>query len=165
MQPQILIYIYSKYKVYIQISKSCVSLTDCKSEINNIQGDDAKYLHVVIPIYILVKYSDNYSKTPGTLQKCYWDETDLHAGKILEFHDNNATTDSFQLKQKLTEETDKNDKKDVEMIVLLKLLSNFWWTLQMLLINCENKLLQQLKSGFKRTASLNKYQFKVTTQA
>ena len=130
-------YIYSKYKVYIQISKSCVPLTDCNSEINNTQGDDAKYLHVVIPIYTLVEYSDNYSKTPGTLQQCYWDETDLHAGNIPEFHANNATTDSFQLKQKLTEETDKNDKRDVEMTVLLKHLSNFWWTLQMLLLNCE----------------------------
>ena len=36
------IYIYSKYKVYIQISRSYVPLTDCKSEISNIQGDDAR---------------------------------------------------------------------------------------------------------------------------
>ena len=92
--------------------------------------------------------------------------------------------------------------KNVEIMVPLKYLSNFWWTLEMLLINCEinlfltwseksvlsndtkattfaitdtklyvpvgtlstqgnAKLLQQLKSGFKRTVNLNKYQSKV----
>ena len=38
----IYIYIYSKYKVYIQISRSYIPLTDCKSKISNIQGDDAR---------------------------------------------------------------------------------------------------------------------------
>ena len=42
-------------------------------------------------------------------------------------------------------------KKDVKIMVPLKYLSNFWWTLEMPLINYEiNLILQQLKSGFKQ---------------
>ena len=96
--------------------------------------------------------------------------------------------------------------KDVEMIVPLKYLSNFWRTLEILLINCEvnllltwskdcvitdstgegkfeitetklyvlaatlstqdnAKLLQQLKSGFKRTINWNKYESNIKTFA
>ena len=42
-------------------------------------------------------------------------------------------------------------KKDVKIMVPLKYLRNFWWTLEMPLINYEiNLILQQLKSGFKQ---------------
>ena len=118
--------------------KSCALLANRKSKINNTQGDDVRDLDVVIPIYTLLEYNDNYWKTFETLQQCYWDQPDANAGNTHEFNANNATTDSFQLKQKLTEETDKNDTKDVEMIVLFKHLSNFWRTLEMLLLSCEN---------------------------
>ena len=36
--------------------------TDCISEINNTQIDNAKYIDVVIPMYNLIEYSDDYSK-------------------------------------------------------------------------------------------------------
>ena len=106
------------------------------------------------------------------------------------------------LKQKITGQTNNNGRIDnVEIMVPLKYLSNFWRTLEMSLINCEvnliltwsadcgiiytdvanqiptftvtetnlyvpvvtlstqdnAKLLPQLKSGFKRTISWNKY--------
>ena len=37
------------------------------SEINNTQIDNAKGIHVVMPMYNLIEYSDNYSKTSGSL--------------------------------------------------------------------------------------------------
>ena len=47
--------------------KNCASFTDCISKINNIQMDNAKYIDVVMPMYNLIEYSDNYLKTSGSL--------------------------------------------------------------------------------------------------
>ena len=43
--------------------KNCAPFTDCISEINNNQIDNAKYVDVVTPMYNLIEYSDNYLKT------------------------------------------------------------------------------------------------------
>ena len=55
-------------------------------------------------------------------------------GKIVNFNENNATK-LFNLKEKLTDQTDNNDTKIVEIMLLLKYLNNFWRTLEMPLIN------------------------------
>ena len=55
------------------IFKDCVSFTDCISEINNTQTDNAKYTDAVMPMYNLIEYSDNYSKTLGSLWQFYRD--------------------------------------------------------------------------------------------
>ena len=44
------------------IFKNCAPFTDCISEINNTQIDNAKDIDVVMPMYHLIEYSDNYSK-------------------------------------------------------------------------------------------------------
>ena len=44
------------------IFKNCAPFTDCTTEINNTQGDDAQKIDLEIPIYILIEYSDVYSK-------------------------------------------------------------------------------------------------------
>ena len=49
------------------VIKNCVPFTDCISEINNIQIDNAKAINVVMPMYNLPEYSDNYSKTSESL--------------------------------------------------------------------------------------------------
>ena len=56
---------------------------------------------------------------------------------VTDFTEANATTYSFNLKVKLTGETGDNGTKDVEIMVPLKYLSNFWRTLEMPLINYE----------------------------
>ena len=120
---------------------------------------------------------------------------------------NLTDSESFKSKIKITENTSANgNTEDVEIVVPLKYLSNFWRTLEMPLINCEvnlilsrsstcaiinftgegrfaiadtklyvqvvtlstqgnAKLLQQLKSGFKRTINWNKYQSDPKTYA
>ena len=49
------------------IFKNCAPFTNCISEINNTQGGNAKDIDIVIPMYNLIEYSDNYSKTSGSL--------------------------------------------------------------------------------------------------
>ena len=49
------------------IFKNFAPLTHCISEINNTQIDNAKYLDVVMSVYNLIEYSDNFSKTAGSL--------------------------------------------------------------------------------------------------
>ena len=44
------------------ISKYCASFTDCITEINNIQVNNAQDLEVIMLMYNLIEYSDNYSK-------------------------------------------------------------------------------------------------------
>ena len=150
-----------------------------------------------MPMYNLIEYSDNYSKTSGGLWQYYKDDP----------NDNLANSKSFKSKVKITEKTRNNgNTKDVEIIVPLKYLSYFWRTFELPLINCEvnliltsskdcvitnstgegkfavteatlyvpvvnlstkdnEKLLQQLKSGFKKTISWNKYESSIKTFA
>ena len=49
------------------IFKNCAPFTNCISEINNTQIDNAKDIDIVMPIYNLIEYSDNYAKATGSL--------------------------------------------------------------------------------------------------
>ena len=49
------------------VLKNCAPFTDCISEINYTQIDNAKYIDAIMPMYDLIEYSDNYSKTSGGL--------------------------------------------------------------------------------------------------
>ena len=150
-----------------------------------------------MPMYNLIEYSDNYCKISGSLWQYYKDDP----------NDNLADSESFKSKVKITGKTPNNgNTKDVQIIVPLKYLRNFWRTLEMSLINCEvnliltwskdclitnstgegkfaitetklyvpvltlstkdsEKLLQQLKSVFKKTISWNKYESSIKTFA
>ena len=143
--------------------KNCAPFTNCISEINNTQIDNVKDIDIVMPMCNLIEYSDNYAKTSGSLWQYFIDEPD----------DDLEDSESFKSKIKITGKTpDDNNEKDIEIIVPIKYLSNSWRNLEMPLINCEvklyvpvvtlstqenTKLLQQLKSGFKRVINWNKY--------
>ena len=123
------------------IFKNCVPFTNCISEINNTQIDNAKDIDIVMPMYNLIEYSDNYAKTTGSLwQYCKDISARDNNNLIAEFTSGN-TTDSFNFKAKITGQTGNNGTKDVEIIVPLKYLSNFWRTLEMPWINCEVNLI------------------------
>ena len=49
------------------IFKNCAPFTNCISEINNTQVDNAKDIDIVMPMYNVIEYSDNYTKTTGNL--------------------------------------------------------------------------------------------------
>ena len=80
--------------------KDYVSFTDCISEINNAQVDNAKGIDATIPLYNLIEIGDNYSKTPGSLWEYYRDEPGLNGSDgIIDFPDDNSSV-SFKFKQK-----------------------------------------------------------------
>ena len=119
------------------IFENCASFTNCISEINNVQIENAKDIDIVIPMYNLIEYSDN----SGSLwQYCKDIPARNDNNEIVNFTANNFT-DSFNFKVKITGQTGNEGTKDVEIMVPLKYLSNFWRTLEMPLINCEVNLI------------------------
>ena len=49
------------------IYKNCVPFTNWISEVNNTQVDNAKDIDIVMPMYNLIEYRDNYSKNSSSL--------------------------------------------------------------------------------------------------
>ena len=47
--------------------KNCAPFTKCISRINGTDIDNARDIDIVMPMYNLIEYSDNYSKTSGSL--------------------------------------------------------------------------------------------------
>ena len=112
--------------------KHCAPFTRCISRINNTDIDTAQDIDIVMPMYNLIEYSNNYSKASGILWQYYNYEPsdDMEDYKL------------FSSKVKITGKTPNDgNTKDVEIIVPLKYLSNFWRTLEIPLINCEVNLI------------------------
>ena len=123
------------------IFKKCAPFINCISEVNNTQVDNAKGVNIVMPMYNLIEYSDNYSKTSGSLwQYCKDIPAVNNAGNIVDFNGANAT-DSFNFKTKITGQTGDDGTKEVKIMVPLNYLSNFRRTFEMPLINCEVNLI------------------------
>ena len=47
--------------------KNCAPFVNCKTEIDNTEIDNAKDIDIIMPMYNLIEYGDNYSKTSGSL--------------------------------------------------------------------------------------------------
>ena len=47
--------------------KNCAPFTSCKSNISNVEIDYCQDIDIVIPMYNLIEYSDNYAKISGSL--------------------------------------------------------------------------------------------------
>ena len=76
-------------------------------------------------MYNLIEYSDNYSKTSGSLWQYCKDIPALNNnGDIVDFNGANVT-DLFDFNTKITGQTDDNGRINVEIMVPLKCLSNF----------------------------------------
>ena len=133
--------------------KNCALFTNCISEINNTQVDNAKDIDIVMPMYNLIEYSDNYAKTTGSLWQNFRDEP----------NDVLRNSKSFKSEVKITGKTpDDDNEKDVKIMVPLKYLSNFWRTLEMPLINCEVSLILTWSSTCVITNSNGAGTFEIT---
>ena len=111
--------------------KNCVPFIDCIYEIQNTEIDNSENIDVVMPMYNLIEYSNNYSKTSESLWQYCKDEialTDACATADFCASDNSVL---FKFKQKITAKTAVNGRKDFEIVLSLKYLSNFWE-----LLNC-----------------------------
>ena len=120
--------------------KNCAPFTKCNLEINDEHVDTAENLDIVMPMYNLIEYSDNYQDSSATLYQYKQDDAvaDLTA-------DNSS---SFKYKIKLlgnVTEVAGNAagvrRLNVKIVVPLKYLSNLFRSLEMPLINCKIKLI------------------------
>ena len=127
--------------------KNCAPFTKCNLEINDEHVDTAENLDIVMPIYNLIEYSDNYQDSSATLYQYKRDEPP-EANAIADLTANNSS--SFKYKISLL-----GDRTvvvgiirlNVKVVVPLKYLSNFFRSLEMPLINCKIKLKLTWKKG------------------
>ena len=81
--------------------KNCAPFTNCIGEINDTQIDNAKDIDIVMPMYNLIEYSDNYAKTTGSLwQYCKGIPAQNNANDAIIIFSKDNITDSFKFKQK-----------------------------------------------------------------
>ena len=117
---------------------------------------NAEDLDVAMPKYNLIEYSKNYRKATGNLWNYYRDELTDGTSNIHFLNKNeinnvkykagvtgstyNVDAEGNQINN-TAYDANKSGKKDVEIAVPLKYLSNFWRTLDMALINCQVSLI------------------------
>ena len=140
------------------ISKNNAPFISCISKINGVLVENAEDLDIVMPMYNLLRYSKNYSKTSASLWNYYRDELTDETNDDNGPNKNVINSKSFKCKTSITESTynvprritgadgnpvnnpnyDRNKRgpKEVEIAVSLKHLGNFWNSLNILLVNC-----------------------------
>ena len=106
--------------------KNCAPFTKCVTHINDEHVDNANNLNIVMPMYNLIEYSDNYSDTSGSLWHFKRDEQNMNDGNPA----NVTTADSSSFKYKSSffktlENDDNGVYKNIKIAVPLKYLSNF----------------------------------------
>ena len=108
------------------------------THINDEHGDNVDNLDIIMPMYNLIEYSENYSDTSESLWQFKRHKQNMNNGNPA-----NVTTDdssSFKYKSSFFKPLTAADNgvfKDVKIAVPLKYLSNFWRSLEMPLINCK----------------------------
>ena len=124
--------------------KNCAPFIECNLEINDEHVDTAENLDIVMPMYNLIEYSDNYQDSSATLYQYKRDEPPEDDAVADLTADN---SDSFKYKIELlgnVTEVAGNAagvrRLNVKVVVPLKYLSNFFRSLEMPLINCKIKL-------------------------
>ena len=111
--------------------KNCAPFHTCDVTINDEHVEKAEDLDIVMPMYNLLEYSDNYQDSTGSLYQFKSDEPP----------DDNAdvanNTSSLVYKSKLISRTDDNNVNNVKLVVPLKYVSIFLRSLEMPLVNCK----------------------------
>ena len=123
--------------------KKCAPFTRCVTHINDERVETAENLDIIMPMYNLIEYSDNYADSSGSLYQFKRDESPINnAGNPLDNALHNSTSFKYKasLLGKATDATDGNNDrslKNTKMVVPLKYLSKFFRSLEMPLINCK----------------------------
>ena len=111
--------------------KNCAPFHKCDVTINDEYIEKAEDLDIVMPMYNLLEYSDNYQDSTGSLYQFKRDEPP----------DDNAdvanNTSSLVYKSKLISGTDDNNVNNVKLVVPLKYVSSFFRSLEMPLVKCK----------------------------
>ena len=124
--------------------KNYAPFTKCNLEINDEHVDTAEHLDIVMPMYNLIEYLDNYQDSSATLYQYRRDEPPEDDGAADLTADNSS---SFKYKIKLLgnipqldADAARAERLNIKVVVPLKYLSNFFRSLEMPLINCKIKL-------------------------
>ena len=124
--------------------KNCAPFTKCNLEINDEHVYTAENLDIVMPMYNLIEYSDNYQDSSATLYQYKRDESP-EDDAVADLTANNS--DSLKYKIKLLGNVTEVDgdaagvrRLNIKVVVPLKYLNNFFRSLEMPLINCKIKL-------------------------
>ena len=112
--------------------KNCAPFKKCITHINDEHVHTAHNLDIVMPMHILIEYSDNYSDTSGSLWQFKRDG--IEGNVDLTVDANHIPNNSSSFKYKSSFITNRNG---VKIAVPLKYLSNFWRSLEIPLINCK----------------------------
>ena len=143
--------------------KNCAPYTKCNLQINDEHFDTSENLDIVMLMYNLIEYSDNYQDSSATLYQYKRDEPP-EDDAVDDLTANNS--DSFKYKIKLLGNPvlDGNiAKRSVKVVVPLKYLSNFFRSLEMPLINCKIKLfLTRKKSVYYQLMLVMQYLLSMT---
>ena len=111
--------------------KNCAPFRTCDVTINDQHIEKAEDLDIVMPMYNLLEYSDNYQNSTGSLYRFKRNEPPDDNANVA-----NDTT-GLVYKSKLIKGTDDNNVNNVKLVVSLKYVSNFFRSLEMPLVNCK----------------------------
>ena len=93
-------------------------MTNCITEINNTQVDDAEDIDIVMSMCNLIKCCDAYLKTSGSLYQYYRDEPAINDNcNITDSAANNNDITSLKFKQKILRKTGNGGTRDVKIMV------------------------------------------------
>ena len=121
--------------------KNCGPFHKCIVHINDEHLETAENLDIVMPMYNLLEYSDNYEKSSLSLYQFKRDEIEGNQD-VAAVNNNDVVYNSSSFKYKSTfidsviDDTT-NSMNNVKIVVPLKYLSNFFRSLDMPLINCK----------------------------
>ena len=131
--------------------KNNATFVFCVSKINNTLIHYAEDLDIVMPMYNLLEYSRNYSKTTRSFLNYNRDEPNSGANNSINYSIKDSK--SFDYKASITGKLEGNNtEKEAEIVVPIKHLSNFWRTLDMPLINCEINLILRWSENYVLTS-------------
>ena len=121
-------------------SINCAPITKCNLEINDEHVDTAENLDIVMPMYNLIEYSDNYQDSSATLYQYKRDEPP-EGDAVADLTADNSNSLKYKISLLVNPVVANNIAKiNVKVVVPLKYLSNFFRSLEMPLINCKIKL-------------------------
>ena len=107
--------------------KNCAPFRTYDVTTNDEDVEKAEDLDIVMPMYNLLEYSDNYQDSTRSLYQFKRDDNANVADD----------TTSLVYKSKLIKGTDDNNVNHVKLVVPLKYVSNFFRSLELSLVNCK----------------------------
>ena len=119
---------------------TCAPFTRCATHINDEHAETDENLDIIMPMYNLLEYSDNYPDSSGSLYQFKRDESPTNDGNLLNVALDSST--SFKYKASLlgkAGDSDGNNRllKKYKISCSTKIFIKFFRSLEMPLINCK----------------------------